>query len=744
MISMYQNLKIAIKLPLLVVAALLILAVGVGLSGFRTAQSQIDKDTSEKLTAVLSSRKSELNAYLATIEEDLKLVSANPYVATALKDFEAGWSAFDGNPQEAAQSLYISSEMDKRYDAGDGSLYSQAHSTHHPWFHNLQQTRGYYDVFLVNAQGSLVYSVFKEADYATNLNSGQWKDSDLGKIYRAAMTGNRGQQYFLDFAPYEPSNGAPASFIATPVYDESGARIGALIFQMPIARINQIMQKSDGMGETGESYLVGDDLFMRSDSRFNGEGETSILKTRVDTESANLAMKGQDGLMNIEDYRGVEVLSAYSSLDFLGTKWGVIVEKDMEEINRPIMSMGFTMLSIAVGITVILSAGMFFVARGITNPLSKMVDLMGVLAKGDTSVTIPYQDRGDEIGEISKAVDFFKESMIEGERQREEARKHEEQMRAAEEAQRLEKEEQERLELERERAEAERRQKKADEMTALILEFDNQVSQMLGAVTSATVELESTSRSMSATADESDHQAANVASAAEEATANVQTVASASEELGASISEIGQQMERSNRATRDVADRSSATVEVMSSLEESSNAISEVVSLINDIAEQTNLLALNATIEAARAGDAGKGFAVVASEVKSLASQTAKATEQIRQQIDDVQLQSKNAAAAMHEIRKSIDETSALAAAVAAAVEEQQAATNEIARNVADAATGTQQVSSSIIGVSQGVSETKEASGQVQAASRELAQNSTKLNNLIEKFVSDVRVLTTE
>ncbi len=720
------KLRISHKLPAFIAGAALVTGLAIGVANYVNAAKEVETGAMTKLEALMEGRRSALTDYLATIEQDLRFQASNPTVIEALASFKAAWAEVGGNPTKELQRLYIdenphpTGQKENLDLADDGSTYSSVHGRYHPWFRQFLRERSYYDIFLFDLEGNLVYTVFKELDYATNLMTGQWKDSDLGNVFRAARdNAASGVLAFFDFRPYAPSHGAPASFIAKAVRDAEGKVAGVLAFQMPIDRINAVMQISAGMGESGEAYIVGSDNLMRSDSRFSEE--STILKTKIEGETVRLALEGKSGVQEVLDYRGVPVLSAYGPLAFQGTNFAVLAEVDVEEALAGVVTMRNISLVIGAIVLVVVALIGVLLARSVARPIALMTGAMGRLAEGDKSVEIPAQDRTDEIGEMAQAVQVFKDNAIRMEELAKEQAEAERQK--ADEA------------AERQRA-AEERAKRLDE---LIQAFDTEVSSALETVSSAANEMQSTAQSMTATAEESSRQSTAVAAASEQASSNVQTVATAAEELSTSIAEISNQVAQSAKIAEEAVREAERTNSTVQGLAEAAGKIGDVVGLINDIAGQTNLLALNATIEAARAGEAGKGFAVVASEVKNLANQTAKATSEISGQIGDIQAATEGAVGAIQGIGATIAKINEIASSIASAVEEQGAATSEISRNVQEAARGTQEVTTNIAGVTEAAAETGSAANQVLGAAGEMAQQSTTLRDQVDNFLTQIR-----
>ena len=409
---LFRDLKIWIKYPLFIVALAMFAALATGIIAYTHSAREMQAAAGLKMLALLESRRAALESYFTTISEELHFQAESPLVIDALREFRRAWDQLGGAQTERLQGLYITDnphptgQKEKLDSALDGSDYSIAHMKYHPVFRGFLQVRGYYDIFLFDPDGNLVYTVFKELDYATNMMSGPWKDTDLGKIFRAAQAATKkGSLAFSDFQPYAPSNGAPASFISTPVFDEVGALIGVLAFQMPIGRLNGVMQVTAGMGETGETYVVGQDLLMRSDSRFSEE--STILKTFVNTVTARKALNGETGVEVTPDYRGVPVLSAYGPCDFLGTRWAVMAEVDEEEVLAPVYEMRKFLLINGAVLTVLIAIVGFFISLNLSRPIVAMTAAMVRLARRDLEVEIPSLNKRDEIGKMARALRVF-------------------------------------------------------------------------------------------------------------------------------------------------------------------------------------------------------------------------------------------------------------------------------------------------------------------------------------------------
>ncbi|WP_019027461.1 diguanylate cyclase domain-containing protein [Colwellia piezophila] len=414
---LFRDLKIPTKYPIVIVALALLAAITTGIVANTHSDRGMRAAAASKLLALLESRKGTLDIYFTMISEDLRILASSPLVIDALRKFKGTWNDQGEIPKDRLQRLYITNnphpigKKEKLDAANDGSDYSMTHEKYHPIFRRILHERGYHDIFLFDNDGNLVYTVTKELDYATNMMSGQWKDTDLAKAFRTARDNPEpGFLAFFDFRSYEPSYGKPASFISTPVFDEKSVFIGVLAYQMPSGRLNAIMNVTAGMGETGETYVVGKDLLMRSDSRFSES--STILKTHVDTVTVHKALNGETGVEVSLDYRGVTVMSAYAPQDFLGVRWAIMAEVDESEILAPVFKTRDAMVISVAVIAVLITIIGYFLAMSLSRPLVNMTKAMVKLARREIKVKIPSLHWRDELGDMASAMQVFQENDV--------------------------------------------------------------------------------------------------------------------------------------------------------------------------------------------------------------------------------------------------------------------------------------------------------------------------------------------
>ncbi len=579
--------------------------------------------------------------------------------------------------------------------AGNQIRYDLLHKKYHPSIRGFLQSFGYYDIFLVDADsGNIVYSVFKELDFATSLTDGPYAKTNFGRAFREANRLTSPDEFVLvDFECYWPSYEAPASFIASPVFDGE-QRIGVLIFQMPVDRINELMARDAGIGKTGETLLVGSDYLQRSSSVRSAEqfslasafrGESPA---RIQTEPVRLAVQGQSGVATAENYLGEEVISAYSPIELLGLKWAIVSEVTTNEAFASLAEMAAVTGSIQSSMiffgaiaTILAMVAVFGVALAITRslirPIDATVETLRDIAEGDGDLTRRLDE--NQVGELGQLAVYFNRFT---------QRIHDIVRGIAGNA-------------------------------CTLSQSSSQLSQSAMHLSQGAAQSKTQSATVSSAAEELSINMQNMAHSTAEMSAGISTVSRAVEEMKTTISEIAENAERS----AEVASQAAAAAEVSNTkvgdMGAAANEIGKVIEVIQDIAEQTNLLALNATIEAARAGEAGKGFAVVATEVKELAKQTAAATDDIRNRIEVMQRSTDQAVGSIEEISDVIGRFNELSRMIASAVEEQSITTQQIASHVSDAAELAQ-------AVARGVSESAEAS-------REITENISHVDGVLQE-----------
>ncbi|WP_045370398.1 methyl-accepting chemotaxis protein [Vibrio campbellii] len=559
---------------------------------------------------------------------------------------------------------------------------------------DLNRELDFYDIFIVDESGDVIYTVAREADYQTNLVSGAYSNSGLGDVYRAIRAGK--QFAAVDFAPYAPSNGDPAAFLGVPLKVEGQQWMVAT--QMSIDGINQLMNLRSGMGESGETYLVGSDYRMRSDSFLDPVGRTiqasfagTVENNGVDSDAVKRALAGESGVETIIDYNGNPVVSAYSPIDMYGHRWALLSEIDVAEAEQPIkelMTLNGIVLFLAVigGISVAL-----VVTRAVMKPLGgepeEMKQLMNQLAHGDLRLNISQADEGS----LKQTLNTT-----------------------------------------------------ASNLTVMIKDISDASSQLAATSEELSVVTEQSEQSLHVQNDELQQ----AVTAIHQMTSSISEVAGSASLVSVSAAEANQGCQQElQRITKTVHTVSGLVEQVdegnhnVVQLAEQVREISTLLDVIRGVADQTNLLALNAAIEAARAGESGRGFAVVAEEVRNLAQRTQVSTEQIEEMVHKVNQQAEQTEAIINncklvagETMEQVQETGAMIETVVGTMEQIHRQTSSVSQATEEQAKVSGGIDSSLVTIQDLATQNVSGAHETSASSRELARVAVNLKEIVDDF----------
>jgi methyl-accepting chemotaxis protein len=655
--------KLKTKLLISYLALALIPTLLVGFIASYISGASIEKQVFSKLVAVREIKKSQIEGYFAERKGDIEVLSDT-----------------------------IKKVLDFR---SSDALNTSAHNNHQ-YFDNFIKAYGYYDFFLINEDGEIFYTVTKEADYQTNLLTGQYSRSGLGKLFKKVQSSRTFAM--SDYTRYAPSNYDPAGFIALPLTTKSGVNI-VVALQLSIDKVNEVMQQRVGMGETGESYLIGSDLLMRSDSFLDPQGHSvtasfsgTVKQNGVDTEGAKLGVEGKTGEKIIIDYNGNPVLSAFTPIELNGIRWVLLSEIDVAEAFESIETLYWNIVIVMLIFVIIITSVSLVITKSIVTPLGGEPDEMKTISETIASgnLTVSFED-----GRVEQSVYGAMKTM----------------------ANHLLAVVSEIVDSSNSLASS------AEETSALSLQSSTSLEEQQSSIEQIATAVEEMSVSINEVA-------ANATNAASSAQLGQQASTKAISKVVQTIDDLGQLDKEISRASG-----------VIKTLEADSHEIGSVLDVIRGIADQTNLLALNAAIEAARAGEQGRGFAVVADEVRTLASKTQESTKNIEEMISKLQIASNDAVKVMkvstnvckqtlsnaqttaemiQEANTEIESITQMTGLIATAVEEQSCVSNEI--------------SQSITAISDVAYENSAAASQVSTAGQEISVIASTLNQLTQKF----------
>lgn len=727
----FASVALSRKLPAIIAALCVTASVSIAIVGYLDFQSNVREQARKNFSVLTDSRGATLLTWFENMGRDVRALGADPSVVAAVSAFSNSYNLMIDSA--GLQDAYIANnpnpagERDKLNQAPESVPYHFQHGQFHPHFRQIMQTSGYYDIFLFNRAGDLIYSAMKESDYATNFLSGPFADTGLGDVFSRAVEGNAGETFFADFAPYAPSSGAAAAFLATPVVDSSEAIVGVVAVQIPASQIDRIFNEPLGLGETGQVYVVGSDYLSRSTSRF--EGGLPIL-TDVSTVEQVRAVFGGGQPMTPAAFNldGQSVLSTAALITVFDHQWAIMGEITTTEVQAPVMRVRNKMLLVTF---VVAGLGTFLgwlTARSVVRPLRRLEVAMTHVSEKNYDVDLSDQNRGDEIGSLFKSLDLFRDKL-----------------RASDHA-----------EEERQALQAKQAKVVSRLSTALTQLADGDLTHQIktpfhGEYDQLRQDYNRTMRNLNETiasvvirsgairhrADTMSKSADNLSRRTENQAATLEETAAALDEMTASVksaAEGARQVKDVVSSAREDADKSEPVVQdavrAMTEIEGSSQEISQIIGVIDDIAFQTNLLALNAGVEAARAGDAGRGFAVVASEVRALAQRSSDAAKQIKALIGESSSQVARgvdlvgeAGQVLTKIASHINHISDLVSEIASGAEEQSIGIGEINIGVSQLDKVTQQNAAMV----------EEAN----ASSHALNSDTAELEELVTRFQLD-------
>lgn len=683
------KMKIAQKLPLVLIGSALVVGVGIGIAAYMIGLETVDQQRAERMDASVQSGLDQVENYFRNTSVELGLYASRADTVTMIENLTKAFEPLNlqGNGVQMMQDAFIKNNPEvfgERYKLDSAGQttgnYDTQHKRFHPAWRTLLVERGYNDILLFNPQGRLIYSAQKFDDFATDFSKGSGNplsEGELGKLYAKLTTMPAGAITFVDLTTYGPAK-QPVSFMGTPVY-KGDTFAGALVFEISSTPFSDRVRSIRGLGTTGEAIIVGADGLMRSQSVFSDDPNVLITPVKGSVVDAAIAGERANGTL---DLFGREMIALAAPFEYDGTKWAVIATQTEAEVLAPVNNMRNTMIGVGAALLAIAAGLGLWFSRSVTSPITRLTGTMKALAEGNLEVEIKGADRSDEIGEMAKTVEVFRDNALQITSMTDEERKASERRRIERTTmmQALQKAFGQVVDAAQQgdfgkRVEAEFPDRELNEIAASINNLVETVDRGLGETgrvlsalastdlthrvegqyqgafeqlkmdTNAVAEklseivgqLKSTSRNLKTATSEILSGANDLSERTTKQAATIEETSATMEQLSGTVLQNAQKAKEASQVAATVTRTAEEGGEVMlkatdamERITASSGKISNIIGLIDDIAFQTNLLALNASVEAARAGEAGKGFAVVAVEVRRLAQSAAQASSEVK------------------------------------------------------------------------------------------------------------------